>query len=238
MSLSLKRSAFVGDQAAALARLRDECRRIALAADAQAEAEIKLDKAVLQRLASYKPVEEGEGWRMIQYAGPVITVVTLRTTPVSSADAEGETRQKIEFVLSWGLGLRAPATETAEETSSTRWTLFTCPGSSGQVTSDQQLSWPIPPGSRRTLAMQVQGGGALIGFTGRGNVSSSKEFFDQSFSARGWSQTGAWTRIGAHWHARFSQPDAGQCDVQLRDDADGGCDGMMTLQATARDSEK
>ena len=238
LPLRLNRSVFVGDENSALARLRDQCRRIALDEGQRGNTEIEIDQAVRQRLETYEPVEQGQDWQILQHRGPVITVVALRTDAASAADVQGAARKKVRSVLSWGLGLKAPQTETTEEASSARWTLFTCSGSGGQSASARQLDWPLPPRSRRTLAMQVQGGGALIGFVGQGDVASGKQFFDQSLTAAGWSPIEAWTRMGAGWHARFAHPRDGQCDVQLRDQADGGSSGILNIQAAARDPEK
>jgi hypothetical protein len=237
MSLTFNRSLFEGAEEAALARLRDECRRLELDFDDQPRALIPVDDDVLRRLAAYESVERGEGWRMVQHGGPVITVVALRTAPNTASTGAGEASQKAESVVSWGLGLRAPETATEEAASTIRWILFTCSGAGQRVASDLNLSSPIPPGSRRTLAMQVKGGGALIGFAGQGTAASSKEFFDQSFQERGWSRVRVWTRIGNHWHARFQEPEAGTCDVQIRDDTDRGTSGIMTMRPAAQNSE-
>lgn len=237
MSLTFNRSVFQGDESAALAHLRDECRRLALDFDDRAQSMIPVADDVVRRLAEYEPVEQGEGWRIVQHGGPVITVVALRMAPITASSGAGGASQKAESVVSWGLGLRAPETETEEAASSNRWTLFTCSGAGQRVSSDLNLSSPIPPGSRRTLAMRVKGGGALIGFAGQGTASSSKEFYDQSFQEQGWSRAGAWTRIGTNWHARFQKPRAESCDVQLRDDTDGGTSGILTVRPAAQNSE-
>jgi hypothetical protein len=237
MSLTFNRSVFEGAEEAALARLRDECRRLVLDFDDRTQTLIPIDEDVLRRLAAYESVERGEGWRMVQHGGPVITVVALRTAANTTSAGAGEASQKAESVVSWGLGLRAPETATEEAASSIRWTLFTCSGADQRVASDLNLSSPIPPGSRRTLAMQVKGGGALIGFAGQGTAASSKEFFDRSFQEKGWSRARAWTRIGDNWHARFQEREAGTCDVQIRDDTDRGTSGILTIRPAAQNSE-
>jgi hypothetical protein len=236
MPLLFHRSVLVGDEEAALAQLRDECRRRVVADDGQTSMEIKVDQHVLERLATYEPVEQGDGWRMVQHAGPVITVVAFRLSAATANREGSDASQKVESVVSWGLGLRA--LETEEEASSVRWTLFTCTGAGRQVDVDLHFSSPIPPGSRRTLAMQVEGGGALIGFAGQGAVSSNKEFFDESFSERGWSRTKAWRCVGSNWYAHFSNPGADKCDVQLRAQDDGGTTGILTMYSNSRDSEE
>ena len=110
-----------------------------------------------------------------------------------------------------GIGVSCPCEQQTEDVASrNRWTLFTCSGRSHTVDSDLQSSLPIPPGCRRTLAVRVKSGGALVGFAGPGTAAFSKQFFDQAFREREWTRATEWTQHRSKLACALRENGAGQ----------------------------
>ncbi len=247
LPLTLDRTVFEGDEAAAMDQLRANCKRVAIASAAKRQKAIPASANLLRRLEEYEPVEQGEGWRIVQNAGPVITVVALQMAANEPPEEVASASQRAASVLSWAVGLRGPTTTTETASPPDRWTLFTCSGQSTTVDSDLGTSLPIPPECRRTMSVGVSKGGALVGFSGRGTATTSMQFYDRSLAGRGWKQVRTWQRIGGGWHARFQKVNSATCDIQITDnshqdharvgDTARETSGILTLTSAARISE-
>ena len=103
--------------------------------------------------------------------------------------------------------------------------------------SGPDIALPTPPGSRRTLAVRVEQGGALIGLAGQGSPQNWMAFFDAAFEEQGWT-CGTWQKVGEHWHVRYVQPGTGICDVQVTSSADDALRGILTVAPATLRAEK
>lgn len=226
LPLTFERSQFEGSELAALAQLRAACREFL---ERGRPVAIPVSDEALRRLRSSEAVEEGIGWRIVQYRGPIITVVALQM-PVDATSAGTDVAgQGNESVVSWGLGLRAAETGTEKEARASRWTLFTCSGRNHPVDASPDLSPPTPPGSQRCFVARVEQGGALIAFTCPQSMVEVRQYCDRSWGDVGWSRKTRWTSIGSTCHARFRHDAGGQCDVQLMDNTSGTTSGIVTV---------
>ncbi len=260
LPVAMDRTVIEGNEAAALAHLRARCRAIATTASQHPAQRIPASESLLRRLEQFQPVEQGKDWRIVQSAGPVITVVALRMACDTSTEPAAVTSQHGTSVLSWGIGLRQPAsaksgttataaTEPAAAATKTarlpeRWTLFTCSGIGKRVDSDLDTALPIPPGCRRTMSVRGSGGGMLIGFSGAGTAATAMPFYDRSLVQLGWRRTRPWRQMGALWHARFERSSVTVCDIQIADNSerehgvsDSSTNGILTITSAARNSE-
>lgn len=103
---------------------------------------------------------------------------------------------------------------------------------------DADPSLFLPPQSRRTLGIRIQGGGGLVGFVNAEGTAFNRECFDGRFERRGWDREFGWTKVGRRRHARFRKSDTGVCDIQLHERTDGGTRGILTLTLPPSDAEE
>ncbi|MFO7908401.1 MAG: hypothetical protein ACQESR_04025 [Planctomycetota bacterium] len=136
LPLSFERTVFEGTEQAALAELRAKCRALAIQFDGDRQQGLPVSDDFLRRLDESEAVEQGNGWRILQQGGPVISVVALHDVPHRTPVSKDRAPEITESVVSWGLGLRAPATGREAEASRSRWTLFTCSAHRQSVDSD------------------------------------------------------------------------------------------------------
>jgi hypothetical protein len=83
------------------------------------------------------------------------------------------------------------------------WTIFVCRSTieAGQ-SSESANSVPIPPASRRTLAVTDWKGGQLIGFSG-GDLQAAMNFFSEWGENHGWRADPDWQNVGSSWQVCF-----------------------------------
>lgn len=270
LPFSLERMVFEGTEQAALARLRANCRAVAKQFDSDRRQAMPISQSFLRQLDEREAVEHGEGWRILQQGGPLISVIALRCPAPGSSMSKDQPLEIAESVVSWGLGFRAPVTRREAEASQSRWTLFTCSGQRKVLDSDLEGSqresaiadasngsrdratefWKrgtppggdpslfLPPQSRRTLGIRIQGGDGLLGFVNAAGPAFNRDCFDERFERRGWDREFGWTKVGRRQHARFRKSDTGVCDIQLHERTDGGTRGILTVTLPASDAEE
>jgi hypothetical protein len=92
---------------------------------------------------------------------------------------------------------------------------------------------PIPPGSRRSLAVRDYQGGSLSAFAGHGRAEDWVAFYGAWFRQRQWKVLEDWHPADASWLARYEQTgDLGRVTVDLQIATDGGA-GLIGLISTA-----
>lgn len=233
LPIQVTRVVFEGDETAALVQLRRRCRKVASRSDLPQRRALHASTQLLHRLDKLHPVEQGSGWKIYQTGGPVLMVLAVRIVAVDKGAKVGNVSN--ESVVSWGLGLRHIAsTEGTEPAAPNRWTLLTGAADSPITDSGSGLVAPIPPGSHRTLAVQVAGGGALVGFRGQTDVKDWKQFFDR----QGWPHREPWRRMDGSWSACYQQSNSGTCDVLLTAGTNGLVRGILTITPETRRSER
>jgi hypothetical protein len=92
-------------------------------------------------------------------------------------------------VVTWGL---------AAPTGSDTWVTYTfhaSPHEGGRRSA--ALDLPIPPGSRKTLAIRAADGGAVASFKGADREGEWMQFFDSWLRTHGWETTQPWQDRGA-----------------------------------------
>ncbi|MBM4090364.1 MAG: hypothetical protein FJ276_13220 [Planctomycetes bacterium] len=248
-SSTLARVVFQGDRRAALAQLRRSCRDIAERAASWSGAAVEeastgraAEERLLQRLRDIVPVEQGEGWRIYQHDGPVLMVVAARVCSVGAERGEPPAT-RLDSVLSWGVGLlqydaASPGAPSPGAASPARWTLLTYSAAARVTGGDASLAWLVPPGGRRTMSMQVEQGGTLVGLVGEGSPRAWVGFFDDAFAQRGWVRQAGWDCPGQVWHARYGRAELETCDVQLAGEEDGVISGILTITRVAGGDEE
>lgn len=245
-----ERTVFEGPKQAALAKLRAKCRAVAVRFNDRQGSGLPVRPGFLRQLAEEEAVEQGEGWRMVQQTGPIISVVALHSASPEPIDNRDQAPEIGESVVSWGLGLRAPRKGQKVDAAPNRWTLFTCAADRPEVGAEARgaldvfsagsigdAALSLPPDSQRTLGIRVQGGGGVVGFVNPQRVASNRRFFNEYFEKRGWKREFGWEQEAAALDASFRASANATCDIQLQEKNGGGTRGIVTLTWPAGKTE-
>ncbi len=184
------------------------------------------EKALLARAAAI-PLDagpHGADWRVVPVDLGIPTAVGLKWPDDRPPVAGVNLAQTDVRVVTWGLAV--PADESA-------WAVY-C------VFSEQTISdpagaaseLPMPPETRRTLALGTVGGGAMVGFEGRIDPAVCRRFFQQWFSRNGWTCVGSRRTADDGWFARFeksSSRDSAVVDVRVGLDSQRQLQGLLVL---------
>jgi hypothetical protein len=154
----------------------------------------------LAQLATTEPVEQEPGlWRLYELDGAFPMVIGTRVENSAEDTQDGGNLAAADHgMVIWGLAL--PAGPEA-------WTLFVFePQSAAIGPSAEAVEIPIPEACRRTLSMEVAGGGATLAFEGEASPETWVAFYDQWFTSHNWSTPSGWQQYGDRWHARYIAP--------------------------------
>lgn len=220
---SLRRQSVSGGRQAAAAALRANCREVVrggrLPDGKPGEAEGKL----LSRLAATDPAEQEPGkWRLYELQGAFPMTVGTRPRAAAGHRPGKNLAPPGHRVVVWGMAL---------PTGPDAWAVvsFQPEVAPGRRAAPLQEAH-VPPECRRTLSVQVAGGGAMLAFEGPQSAKSYISYYDRWFAAHNWRKAGAWERFGAAWHARYVPPGeapTGSVDVHLSSDGLGRCTGLL-----------
>jgi hypothetical protein len=227
---SLRRQSISGDQAAAMTALQQSCRQcVAASAPASAkpsEAECRF----LASLSKLKPSDEQPGkWQLYELPYGFPMVVGVRPPPPGAGGQLAETPRR---VVIWGLAMPAGAQT---------WTVLVFQPDSdagGPIAAPSGL--PIPPDSRRLVAMQAADGGAIVAFAGSERPEVWKQFYTDWFARHGWKATEKWRPTGSSWHAQYTAAaavaSAAVADISLSSDVHGQNTGLLTTSISGKQS--
>ncbi len=224
---ALQRSQFAGDQAAVFQALRDKCRAALQQSTSANHQPGPVEAKMLARIAAVEPVETVANGSIYQLEGPILLVVAVRQVPADNSQPHRrEVVASRSGVVSWGLGV--PTADSA-------WTLFTYSAAdrSEGTTSNLALD-ALPDSCRRTMSLQAEDGGSLVGFRVDGPPQALMDEFDRRLTQRGWTSDVPWRRIGSGWHARFMQ-NRNRLDVQFAAADRQTMSGMLTLVVSSSD---
>ncbi len=83
------------------------------------------------------------------------------------------------------------------------WTIFVCQSTiESSQSGESRNSVPLPPASRRTLAVTDPAGGQLIGFSG-GDLPTARQFFSNYAIKHRWRVDPDWQNVGESWQVCF-----------------------------------
>jgi hypothetical protein len=196
LPVGLTRQSCTGTPSAALATIVANCEAATRSADRPLHESDPVEVGLLQKLSDSKPASEHPGdWQVHVVDERFLLVAGLRRLP---AEHSGDAARSEWRLVCWGMGMPAGAES---------WTTFVMRGTGGAVASRSGVpEVPIPPESRRSLALNDERGAALVGFSGAGDPEHWMQFYDRWFSGNGWTPAGGWS-IGAEvWSARFAGP--------------------------------
>lgn len=184
------------------------------------------EKALLARTAAL-PLDagpHGANWRVVPVDLGVPAAVGLKW-PGNRPPGEGVNLAQTDArVVTWGLAV--PSDESA-------WAVYFV--MSEQAIPDPAAAppeLPLPPETRRTLALGTVGGGAMVGFEGRTDPAACRRFFQQWFSQNGWTCVGSRRTADDGWFARFeksSSRNSAVVDVRVGLDAQRQLQGLLVL---------
>lgn len=141
--------------------------------------------------------------------------------------ATGPVAPKQRRVVTWGM-----AVPVADEV----WTLYSLhPDRPNSVPISDLPEIRLPPECKKTVSMQVSGGGAVVAFKGPAQPEVWKRSFDGRFGKHGWTADGSWRRLGSTWHLRYvrqSESNAEAVDVRFSPDGRGGMTGLLMITAS------
>jgi hypothetical protein len=227
---SIRRQSLAGTRQQALETLRVTCREVTESAVAPVEWLDAPERNLLDSLQERPPAEREPGkWGVYQWDQAFPLVVGVREI---GSEPGAKAAQKVAAsgprVVTWGLAV--PMSQGA-------WTLYifhpTGP-SSGPQPGPPEL--PMPPASRRILALQVAGGGSITAFAGPAQPETWKRCFDRWFETRGWAAAGNWDHAGSRWsrcYVEKTEGPAARADVQLAADGSGGMSGLLLVTPPA-----
>ena len=207
------RQEIAGDTAAAAEALQEIARAVIARSALPSGPITATEQRVLDTLAKRKPVAAAGNWALFEMRPGYPMLLGLRW---AAAGPQGPARQagRTGRVVLSAVGV--PAGEK-------RWTLYTF-GLEGRDTPPPTggLDVPLPPGATRGLGIRALGGAAVVSFKRASGPDECMTFYNQWFSARGWTAPGGWIERTAARQARFIPQKAGQRGaVDIRFDSDG-----------------
>jgi len=200
---SLRRQTISGDERSAAIALRASCREVIQQARLPERGPNPGEIDLLDRLAADKPAQEQPGgWRLYELDEALPMVVgTLPDSRHNGRKTGTNLAETGHRMVIWGLAV--PAGPDV-------WTLCTFHLESDAETTeppDELPQLPLPDGCRRTVAMRVVDGGAMVAFEGAVDPARCKEFYDHWFKANHWKPMRTWQSSTSAWHLRYAMPE-------------------------------
>lgn len=245
----LSRQSILGDRAMAVAALRAACRQSCSERPLPQDEAGPDEQRLLGLLSNREPVEQQAGqWKLFEYPGGLPMAALVAQLPVAihpkasqsqavergnGSDEGPRVASTASRVVTWGL---------AFPTGQKAWTLYTLQPTapSNQLAADLP-EMGIPPGGRKILAVQVDGGGTLVVWKGTASADAWQAFFDAWCGQQGWTAVGDWRQFGPAWHRRYlgraEQPWAA-VEVHLRNDDQDRLTGLVMINRKLRQSEQ
>lgn len=203
------RQQFAGDTGAAAKALRSIARSLAANSAAPKTPLGATERQTLKTLARQKPVDAAGNWALYEMKPGYPMLLGVRRDG-TSAPQDGSAGR---VVLS---AVGVPAGENL-------WTLYTFGLEGGETQAgDRAFGVPLPPGSRKGLAIRSASGAAVTSFKGTPEAAPCMAFYDQWFSARHWAAPLGWIQRAQAYQARFTPQQEGSASaVDIRLDGDG-----------------
>lgn len=219
---SMTRQRINGNADRAVQYLSEKCQSILrsepdpIGPTGEAESRMITDAETLTPLAT----DEGK-WRLFQVKNPggesLPMVVGLRDNCESNS-TEGSSR-----LVTWGIAM--PLGESD-------WTALVCCTNAGSDQRRSELMELLTPAeARRTLGINGDNGGKLIGFTG-GEPESAKRFYQQLAERKNWTLMD-WRRTGDSWQSKLlsnSSDEFSEIQIQLSYDSTQNLRGLLVVE--------
>ncbi len=225
-----------GDRAQAVRQLLAACRQAAARCGPPSQPPDAAERQLLQTVQLLQPLEVSQGVRfygpdtglplLVAVADPDARSEDVPPQPAASADvpAGDQLGASRDRVLVWGIA--APAGQQA-------WSLYTFRLGEHRAASPADVpSVPLPPGSRRTMALRDAQGVTLMALAGSGTAHEWRQSFAQGFSRTGWSMVQDWQLAADVWHARYARGVAPGCwtvELQFGPDPGGRLSGLVRI---------
>lgn len=211
-----------GDAEHAVQFLSKNCQEILRSAPEPVGPVGEAETRMISDANSLTPLATDEGkWRLFQVKNPqgdsLPMVIGLRDD-CESQGSSGTTR-----LVTWGLAMAAGETE---------WTALVCqtsPTSSPQ--QQNELDLLIPNGARRTLGINGNNGGKLIGFTGS-QAESVKRFYQQLAERKNWTLMD-WKQTSSGWQGKLlpiNSDKISEVQIQLSVDSNLELRGLLVVE--------
>lgn len=183
------------------------------------------ERNFLNRIARQKPaLEEAGQWRLYALDAAFPMVIGTREVAPKNGPPNDRIVKPAHRVVTWGL---------AAPTGSGTWvtyTFHTIPPEGERRSAALEL--PIPPGSRKTLAIRAADGGAVASFKGPDREGEWRQFFDSWLETHGWEKTQPWQDRGATLSLRGVRQTGDlqeSLDVLLASDGIGEMTGLVLV---------
>jgi hypothetical protein len=203
------------------------------------------EEKALADLENQEPVAQDPGrWQMFENPAPlpmvlVVTPRKINTTPTPLVEPPANSDSQVvpsgRRVLSWGLAF--PRGTQAVE-APPQWTLFVWSPGEDRSASDDPCPFALPPGSRRTMSLRSEEGGAVIAFRGEGEIHAWRQFVDDWAKQNDWRPVGPWNSIHGGWAMRLEHKNKTTLDVQMAAKEDAMLTGLVTVTPPSRSKEK
>lgn len=220
------RQEFAGDTTAAAAALQEVARAVIARSAFPSGPITATERRTLDTLANRKPVAAAGNWALFEMRPGYPLLLGLRWSEVGAACRAAQSdrpARQAEPTRQVGLKGRVVLSAVGVPARERRWTLYTF-GLEGRDTPHPTggLDVPVPPGATRGLGIRAVGGAAVLSFKRASGPDECMTFYNQWFSARGWTAPGGWIARTAARQARFIPQKAGQRGaVDIRFDNDG-----------------
>lgn len=219
----MERQSLQGPIKAAVAALRESCRKALERGPVAPDEPQKNELALLASLAARRPVDERPGrWQIYEMAGGFPAVVGISKQGGGTPQPAGKpVAGSTVRMVTWGLGV---------PTENEAWTLYTFfPSASTDVGRQAWAEVPLPPGAQGLFAIRMSGGGGIRTFKGVNASQRWTQFYDQWFRQQGWTSADVWQRRGVAWHARYARAPSIVADVQWTADDRGESTGLILV---------
>ncbi len=234
---SFTRQTFAGSHEVALAAMRAVCRAGTDAAATPTGTPDAAESTLLAETQGLAPVDEKPGvWQLFEARGQFDMAVGVGWAgpPGEHGQTSGTGRAgAVRRIACWSLVL--PMSETG-------WLLYTFQRiSTSGVKSPDSPTLPLPPLSRKILALRGPDGGVLVGIQGTEPVQDAIGFYDAWFADRRWARLSPWNAAAGGAMSKYLSPPGTlrwTADVQFGSDARGGWTGLLSLAAAEANSQK
>lgn len=219
----LARRPLVADDKEVLRLLRNRCAELMASTVAPEDVPGPAEAALLERLASQTPAQQGPGsCRVYELVGAFPMVVGIRPATASPPHPPNQRVVSPGYrVVTWAIAVpTGPKAWTA-------YMFFAVPTQGGDSRVFPEL--PIPQESERTLFIHATDGGCVACFRGRAGLDAWRGWYESWFSEQGWRAQGGWSAQGATWSIRLTHPKQPNAlfDVLLAPNEEGQTTGLV-----------